>query len=44
MALTLDKEQKLGAAGLIEFFDEDRAVWCEVAKKSYAYVKGNFPA
>jgi hypothetical protein len=44
MALTLDKEQKLSAAGLIEFFDEDRALWCEVAKKSYEYVKGNFPA
>src|SRR3954452_5751294 len=44
MALTPDKEQKLGAADLIEFFNEDRSVWCEVAKKSYAYVKGNFPA
>jgi hypothetical protein len=44
MALTLDKEQMLKAVGLVEFFDEDRALWCELAKKSHDYVKGNFPA
>lgn len=44
MGLTLDKEQKLKGAGLIDFFDEDATVWRELARKSYAYVRGNFPA
>ena len=43
MAFTLDKEQKLKAAGLIEFFDEDQTPWRELAKKSYPFVQGNFP-
>jgi hypothetical protein len=40
----LDKEQKLKAAELIDFFNEDATVWRELAQKSYAYVRGNFPA
>ena len=34
MALTLDKEQKLKAAELIDFFNEDATVWRELAQKS----------
>jgi hypothetical protein len=43
MALTLDKEQKLEAAGMIGFFNKDQAVWRELAKKSYDYFKANLP-
>jgi hypothetical protein len=43
MALTLDKNQRLDAVGLIDFFDEDRAVWQELAKKSYDFFRGNLP-
>jgi hypothetical protein len=44
MGLTLDKEQRLKAAELIDFFNEHATVWRELAQKSYAYVRGNFPA
>jgi hypothetical protein len=44
VALTLDKEQKLESAGLIEVFENDQRMWADLAKKSYDYVKGNFPA
>ena len=41
MALTLKKEQRLEAVGLIEFFDKDQAVWRVLAKKSYDFFRGN---
>jgi hypothetical protein len=43
MALTLEKDQKLGAVGLIEFFNEGRPIWLELAKKSYDFFDGNLP-
>jgi hypothetical protein len=43
MALTLDTEQKLESAGLIAFFESDQAMWIELAKKSFEFVKGTFP-
>jgi hypothetical protein len=44
MALTLEKEQRLEAAGLISFYKKDEAVWLTLAKQSYDYLSGNFPA
>jgi hypothetical protein len=44
MALTLDKEQKLQSVSLIDFYNIDQTPWRELAKKSYGYVHGNFPA
>ena len=44
MALTLDKEQKLESAGLIAFFENDQAMWTDLAQSAFIYVKGNFPA
>jgi hypothetical protein len=43
MALTLEKEQRLDAVGLIEFFDDDQAGWRDLAKKSYDFFHGNLP-
>jgi hypothetical protein len=43
MALTLDTEQKLESAGLINFFTEHEAIWRAIVKKGYDYLKGNFP-
>ena len=43
MALTLEVEQRLEAAGLVTRFDDDLELWKELAKGSYDYVKGNFP-
>ena len=43
MALTLDKEQKLESAGLIDFFENDQVMWTDLAKGSHEYLKGNFP-
>jgi hypothetical protein len=44
MALTLDVEQRLEDVGLIEFFNDDRERWKELAKKTYDFLKGSFPA
>ena len=44
MALTVKAEQKLKAAGLIEYFEKNRAAWLQVAKQTYQFVRGNFPA
>lgn len=44
MALTLEVEQRLEAAGLIELFDDDRAVWIELSKQAHGFLRGNFPA
>lgn len=44
MALTLESEQRLDAAGLVDFFGQERAGWLAVANQSYTFVAGNFPA
>jgi hypothetical protein len=43
MALTLDKEQKLRAASLIDFFKAHEAAWTAAVKHGYDYVKAGFP-
>jgi hypothetical protein len=43
MALTLEKEQRLDAVGLIEFFDGEQATWRDLAKKSYDFFRANLP-
>lgn len=44
MALTLEAEQRLDDAGLIEFFEAHEAAWLDTAKQTKAFVAGNFPA
>ncbi|MGM9487775.1 hypothetical protein [Ideonella sp. YS5] len=44
MALTLEAEQRLEAAELIDFFTADEARWKEVAQKTYDFVEDTFPA
>ncbi|MBE1207459.1 hypothetical protein [Aminobacter carboxidus] len=44
MALTLESEQRLEEAGLIDFYDEHAAAWLDTAKQTKKFVKGNFPA
>jgi hypothetical protein len=43
MAMTLEKEQRLQDAELIEFFERDRAMWTGVLKRAYAFTKRDFP-
>jgi hypothetical protein len=43
MALTLEAEQRLEAAGLVALFNQHKAVWKEAAKETKQFVKGNFP-
>jgi hypothetical protein len=43
MGLTLYWEQKLAAAGLVRFFDQNRAAWLIVARDALQYVKKRFP-
>lgn len=43
MALTLEFEQRLDDAGLIEFFDGHRDTWKALAKKAHDFLKGTFP-
>jgi hypothetical protein len=44
MGLTLYWDQKLKDAGLIEFFERNRATWLAAAREAYQYVKTSFPA
>jgi hypothetical protein len=44
VALTLIVEQRLGDAGLVKFFDAHRNAWKALAKKTYVFLEGNFPA
>jgi hypothetical protein len=44
MALTLDVEQRLEDVGLITFFDQNRAAWKGLAKRTYDFLKADFPA
>lgn len=43
MALTLEAEQRLEAAGLVDFFDKHEQVWLNAARETKAFVAGNFP-
>lgn len=43
MGLTLEAEQRLEDVGLIDFFEKHRPEWLEVARKTFAFVSGNFP-
>jgi hypothetical protein len=36
-------EQKLASAGLVRFFDQNRAAWLIVARDALQYVKKRFP-
>ena len=43
MALTLEAEQRLERAGLVDLFDTDQAIWTGVAEQAYEFVTLNFP-
>jgi hypothetical protein len=39
VALNLNKLKRLGDAGLVELFEEDRKLWTAMAKDAYAYTR-----
>lgn len=39
MALNLNKLKRLGDAGLVELFEEDRKLWTAMAKDAYSYTR-----
>jgi hypothetical protein len=39
VALSLQKLKRLGDAGLVELFEEDRKLWTAMAKDAYAYTR-----
>jgi hypothetical protein len=39
VALSLNKEKRLGDAGLIDLFEEDRKLWTAMATDAYRYTK-----
>ena len=39
MALNLNKLKRLGDAGLVELFEEDRKLWTAMAKDAYGYTR-----
>jgi hypothetical protein len=39
MALSLNKLKRLGDAGLVELFDDDRKLWTAMAKDAYVYTR-----
>ena len=43
MALTLESEQRLESAELIDLFTDHQPVWLAAAQQTKAYVAGNFP-
>ena len=43
MALTLESEQRLKDAGLIQLYDDHSATWLEAAQEAKAFIEGNFP-
>lgn len=43
MALTLETEQKLERAGLIDFFEKERGDWGKMASRTYAHLKEQYP-
>jgi hypothetical protein len=44
MGLTLEAEQRLSDADLVDLFDDHQALWLTAAKETKAFVKKNFPA
>ena len=43
MALTLEAEQRLQSAGLVDLYEKHKAIWLEAAKETKEFVEGNFP-
>lgn len=43
MGLTLESEQRLEAAGVIQHFDQNRAAWLATITETYQFVEANFP-
>ena len=43
MALTLEKLQKLKNAGLVAYFEADPDPWVNMARRTYQFLKGEFP-
>jgi hypothetical protein len=43
MALTLEAEQRLDAAGLVGLFNQHKSTWKDAAKQTKQFVEGNFP-
>lgn len=43
MALTLEAEQRMEAAGLVKFFAKHEAAWVSSAKQTKDFIAGNFP-
>jgi len=39
VALSLNKLKRLGDAGLVELFEEDRKLWTAMAKDAYSYTR-----
>ena len=39
MALSLNKLKRLGDAGLVELFEQDRKLWSSMAKDAYGYTR-----
>jgi hypothetical protein len=39
VALNLNKLKRLGDAGLVELFEEDRKLWTAMAKDAYSYTR-----
>ena len=39
MALNLNKLKRLGDAGLVDLFEEDRKLWTAMAKDAYSYTR-----
>jgi hypothetical protein len=43
MGLTLEAEQRLEDAGLIDLFKQNQAIWLEAARQTKEFVRENFP-
>jgi hypothetical protein len=43
MAMTLEKEQRLQDAQLVQFFENERVMWSGVLKRAYSFTKTDFP-
>jgi hypothetical protein len=43
MALTLESEQRLTAAGLVEFYEANQVQWFDTVRQTRAFVRNNFP-
>jgi len=43
MGLTLEGEQRLNAAGVVDHFDANEAAWVATITETYQFVASNFP-